>query len=206
MAANTELIGLDGLLDQFKRLSANMTEKTARRMVATAGGVLRKEAKAIAQAKGLNRSGSMIRNISIKRERNAPEGTEQYHLGVRHGRNLGKRNTKYLAFSKKKGRVIIKRRDDPFYWRFIEFGHKVVSRESGVLGSTDVFHNRLSKYWKLRTVKRTLSNDSITIRRRSPLGFVEPVPFLRPALENKRNEAIEAMKKRLEDDLRKAGR
>lgn len=176
MAAKTELIGLDGLLDQFKRLSANMTEKTARRMVATAGGVLRKEAKAIAQAKGLNRSGSMIRNISIKRERNAPEGTEQYHLGVRHGRNLGKRNTKYLAFSKKKGRVIIKRRDDPFYWRFIEFGHKVVSRESG------------------------------TIRRRSPLGFVEPVPFLRPALENKRNEAIEAMKKRLEDDLRKAGR
>ncbi len=161
MAAKTELIGLNGLLDQFKRLSSEMTQRTARRMVATAGGILRKEAKAIAQAKGLNRSGAMIRNIAIKRERNTREGTEQYNLGVRHGKQLKKAKKKDLElFLRKNGRIVWRRTDDPFYWRFLEFGTKSIN----------------------------------------------PFRFMQQSLENKHNEAIEAMKKRLEDDLRKAGR
>lgn len=204
MAGNTTIIGIEGLRGKFLELRQDMVQKTSRRMVAAAGSVLKKEAKAIAQAKGLRISGALIRNIAIKRERNAPEGTEQYNLGVRHGRDLGKRTTKYLAYSKRKGRVMIKRKEDPFYYRFIELGHKFVSRASGNDGTVDTFHVRLTKYFKARVVKRILSEDSITIRRRNPTGFVEPIPFLQPALENKSREAIAAMEDRLTKDLAKA--
>ena len=43
--------------------------KTARRMVATAGGIVRKEAKALALSQGLKQTGSLIKNIAIKREK-----------------------------------------------------------------------------------------------------------------------------------------
>ena len=109
MAGNTKLIGIEGLQTKFLELRQDMTLRTARRMVESAGTVVKNEAKAIAQSKGLKISGALIRNIAIKRERNAPEGTEQYNLGVRHGRDLGKRHTKYLALSKRKGRVVIRR-------------------------------------------------------------------------------------------------
>jgi len=203
MAGKVEIIGIGELNKHFSDLKRDLIHKTSLRMVASAGNVLKKEAKAIAQAKGLKISGSLIRNIAIKRERKAPPGVTQYNLGVRHGRDLGKRHTKYLAFSKVKGRIVIRRKDDPFYWKFIEFGHKIVPRASGQLGNTDVFHTRLSKYWKVRTIKRTLSNDSITIRRRSPSGFVEAVPFIQPALQNKAQEAIKAMEERLIKEIEK---
>lgn len=168
MAGKTTIIGIEGLRGKFLELRQDMAQKTSRRMVAAAGGVLKKEAKAIAQSKGLKISGALIRNIAIKRERNAPEGTEQYNLGVRHGRDLGKRHTTYLAYSKRKERVVIRRENDPFYWRFIEFGHKIIARASG------------------------------------KTGFVEPIPFIQPALVNKKEEAIAAMEDRLTKDLAKA--
>lgn len=125
MAGNTKILGIQGLQAKFLELRQDMTLKTARRMVAAAGTVLKKEAKAIAQSKGLQISGAMIRNIAIKRERNAPEGTEQYNLGVRHGRDLGngKKAIKYLEVGKS-GRVVTRRQNDPFYWKFLEFDTK----------------------------------------------------------------------------------
>ncbi len=115
--------GLGDLRIQFQKLQSDMRLKTSRRMVASGGRVLRKEAKTLAKGFGLKKSGALIRNIAIKRERNAPPGTEQYNLGVRHGRNLGngKRVVKFLAVDKRSGRVVTKRQNDPFYWRFLEF-------------------------------------------------------------------------------------
>lgn len=125
MAGNTTIIGIEGLRGKFLELRQDMTLKTARRMVASAGGVLRREAKAIAQGYGLKRSGALIRNIAIKRERSAPVGIEQYNLGVRHGRDLGngKKVVKFLA-KNRSGRVVTRRENDPFYWKFLEFDTK----------------------------------------------------------------------------------
>lgn len=125
MAGNTKLIGIEGLQTKFLELRQDMAIKTARRMVASGGGVLRTEARAIAQSHGLKKSGALIRNIAIKRERNAPSGTEQYNLGVRHGRDLGngKKVIKYLEVGKS-GRVVTRRQNDPFYWKFLEFDTK----------------------------------------------------------------------------------
>lgn len=127
MAASV-IIGVEGLRNKFLELKSDMVSKTSLRMVASAGGVLRKEAKAIAQSYGLKKSGALIRNIAIKRERKPEQpGTTQYNLGVRHGRALGngKKVTKFLEISKRSGRVVVKRENDPFYWKFLEFDTRI---------------------------------------------------------------------------------
>lgn len=166
---------IDGLADlrkAFERLDTDIRAKSARRIVAAGGAVLRKEARAIVERKQLIKTRALINNIVIKRQRNAGEGIEQYNLGVRHGRALGsgKKVTKYLAISGA-GRVVVKRKEDPFYWRFLEFGHKIVPRNTSG------------------------SKSTITQRRRLATGFVPATPFIGPALSNKKNEALDAMEK-----------
>lgn len=120
-----DVIGVHELVDAFGQLKSDMRDKSARRIVATGGGVLRKEARIVAQEHGLRKTGALINNIVIKRERNKPEGTEQYNLGVRHGRDLGngKKIVKYLAVTDS-GRIVTRRENDPFYWKFLHFGTK----------------------------------------------------------------------------------
>lgn len=133
-----EVLGLGDLRKSFAGLRDDMKMKTALRMVASAGGVLRTEAKRIAQSRGLRKSGAMIRNIAIKRERRAPAGTTQYNLGVRHGRHLGngKKVVKFLALSKR-GRIVTRRENDPFYWRYIELGTKHIKAEKFIQQATE---------------------------------------------------------------------
>lgn len=152
-----ELLGVKELTDKLKKLDG-LSKKTAAKMVAAAGGVIRKEAKSIAQSKGLRKTGSLIKNIAIKRERNVPPNTVQYNVGVRHGREFGKRKNvvKYLAVGRK-GRIVTKYKDDPFYWRFLEFGTKNITAK----------------------------------------------PFIAPALERKRAEAVKAMEATFDKEILK---
>lgn len=153
------ITGLSELLSAMKHLDARTQKKIAPKMVSAAARIVRTEAKAIASSKGLRKTGDMIRNIALKRERNAPSGTTQYNVGVRHGRSAGKKVIKYVEKSKR-GKIVLRRRNDPFYYRFLEFGTK----------------------------------------------YIRANPFLRPALENKRNEAIRAMETALEKELQKVVR
>ena len=156
MAGNVQILGIGELSRKFSELAENMKQKTARRMVATAGGIVRKEAKALALSQGLKQTGALIKNTAIKREKNVPEGVEQYHLGVRHGRELRRAKIdKIFLVKNKSGRVVWKRVDDPFYWRFLEFGTKQIN----------------------------------------------PYRFIQQALNNKQQEAIDAMLSRLHRDL-----
>ncbi len=121
MSARIE--GLGELRRSFTSLTEDMHLRVSRRMVASAGGIVRKEARTLAQQQGLRMTGSMIRNIAIKREK-TPEGVTQYHLGVRHGKDLGKSAARQLVVAKN-GRVVNAYVDDPFYWRFLEKGRNV---------------------------------------------------------------------------------
>jgi len=123
LAAKVE--GVSELKAAFAELNTDIQGKAARRITAAGGSVLRKEARVVAQNHGLRKTGALINNIVIKRERNKPDGTEQYNLGVRHGRDLGngKKVVKYLELGKS-GRVVTKRENDPFYWKFLHFGTK----------------------------------------------------------------------------------
>lgn len=137
---------------------ADVDRRISRVMVASAGRVVKDEAKKIAASKLTIRSGALLRNIAIKRER-TPEGVTQYNLGVRHGRDLGRKAETKLGVGRS-GRIVKQYVNDPFYWRFHELGTK-------------------------RLPKRD---------------------FIAPALENKRDAAIDAMGERLAKELAKANK
>lgn len=194
--------GLEELRRSFATIRDDMKNKVSLRMVAAGGQVLKKEARIIAQSKGLRKSAALLNNIVIKRERNVSAGVTQYNLGVRHGRDLGngKKVIKYLALGSS-GRVVVRRKNDPYYWSFLEFGHKIVARESGKSGVITSTYTRTTKGGKVRTVIREVGADGISIRRRTPLGFVEARPFIGPALVNKREEAVKAMEDQLQKEI-----
>ena len=181
MAGKTEILGLGDLTKQFSKLSDEMKLRTSRRMVASAGSVLKREAKAVAESHGLRKSGSLIRNIAIKRERNAPDGTEQYHLGVRHGVNLTKKARERSKLELRGGKI--RYADEPYYWRFLEFGW--VPRAPG-MALTGSYHRKRAA------------------RMKDNANRVPERPFIQTALKNKSQEAIAAMEDRLLKDLEKA--
>jgi HK97 gp10 family phage protein len=152
------IAGLPELNAAFKAMGDQVSKKTGLRMVAAAAGVVRNQAKNIARSKGLKKTGTLINNIAIKREKNVPSNVVQYHVGVRHGREFGRRKNvvKYLALGKR-GRIVTKYKNDPYYWRFLEFGTK----------------------------------------------HIRPLKFLEPALESKRQEAVNAMQATLQKELLK---
>jgi HK97 gp10 family phage protein len=128
--------GLGPLRQAFEGVKQDMRLRTSRLMVASAGGVLRKEARSLAQQQDLKLTGALIKNIVIKRDR-SPDGVTQYNLGVRHGRHMGRNAPRQLVLGKN-GRVINAVIDDPFYWWFLENGRKVYhgdgKRRRGVRG------------------------------------------------------------------------
>lgn len=123
MSGPTRIDGLGELRSAFAEVKDDMKTRTSRLMVASGGGILRKEARSLAQAQGLRRTGALIKNIVIKRER-TPDGVTQYNLGVRHGRWMGRKAQSVLAVGKS-GRVIRRYVDDPYYWWFLEAGRNV---------------------------------------------------------------------------------
>ncbi|WP_313074458.1 HK97-gp10 family putative phage morphogenesis protein [Melaminivora sp.] len=179
--AKTEILGIGDMQQRYGRVRDAIRTRTSRRMLVAAGNVLKRKAKAIALANGSRRTGAMVKNIAIKRETAAPPGTEQYHLGVRHGRNLSAKarsKGERLAVNGR-GRIVKRYADDPYYWRWVELGHNVVPRKAAN-GST-----------------------SLRQRRKSPTHTVPAKPFIAPALEQGRAEALQAMNERLQQDLDK---
>lgn len=121
--AKTEVLGIGALSDSFRELRTGMETRVGRAMVVAGGGVLKRRAKTNAIAQGLKRTGALVRNIVIKREPQAPPGTDQYNLGVRHGRNLTRKQKSSSKLGvNAAGRIVKRYEDDPYYWRFAELG------------------------------------------------------------------------------------
>lgn len=209
MADKSEVLGIEDLVASFREVREDMGSKVARRMVVAGGKLVRDRAKAIAKANGSVISSDMVDNIAIKREANAPDGTAQYHVGVRHGRQqtskTRKQATKRLVVSK--GRIVTRRDNDPFYWKFVERGHRVAP--ASVSDGTTTFVQKL-RNGKLVTRKRAFSGSSLRARRRmAGQGVVGKKPFIEPALEQERSNALAAMEGTLQRYLsseRKKGR
>ncbi len=180
--ASTKIEGLADMRTNFEKIGKDMQTRTARRAVVAGGRIIKNEAIAIARANGSVRTGDMVKNIAIKRERKAGSGVEQYHIGVRHGREQTKKvrsqGNKSLAVNGR-GRIVTRRDNDPYYWKWVEFGHKIVPRRS-------------------RNDKRSISR-----RRKQADGEVAGKPFIGPALERKSTEAIKAMSDAIAAELAK---
>ena len=99
----TEVLGIGGLTASFARLRDDMQQRTSRAMVVSAGGVIKRGAKALAGAH--RRTGAMEKNIAIKREP-TPAGVAVYHLGVRNGHSLTRKQKQdYKLVVTDKGRI-----------------------------------------------------------------------------------------------------
>lgn len=97
-------------------LQVKMRKKIMRRAAVAGAQVVKKRAAEIAKAKGVIDTGATIRNIAGKVNKATSEDYLQINIGVRHGQI---RDEKRRA--KKQGRAV-KDVDDPWYWRFTEFG------------------------------------------------------------------------------------
>ena len=158
-----------------------MSDLSAAEERALLGGPERHREKALAQGYGFKRTGALVKNIVIKREASAPAGTAEYHLGVRHGRNLTKKQkTEGKSLKISGGRVSVKYKDDPFYWRFLEFGW--IPRKVALKGG-----KRKKDAARKRDAGRKIPGRS----------------FIEKALTNKRQQAIDAMGERLQRELDK---
>lgn len=204
--AKTETLGIGELKQNFARLKDGMETRIARSMVVAAGGVLKRKAKAIAQGNGSVRTGAMIKNIAIKREPQAPPGTAQYHLGVRSGKDLTRKqkNAGKRLVVRSNGRIGVQYADNPYYWKWVEQGHNITPREP-VADGTTTYQQRLRNG---KVVTRTKKNvgTSIRQRRKHQTQSVAARPFIAPALEQGKTEAIDAMGARLKKELDKAGK
>ena len=209
--ADSEIMGIGAMRANFAQLKGDTTTRIARAMVVAAGGVLKRKAKAIAQSNGSVRTGSMVKNIAIKREPQAPAGTVEYNLGVRNGPSLTgkqKKTGKYLAVGKG-GRVVVKYRDNPYYWKWVEFGHDVTPRvRSGDEQGFEItrYTVRMKKSGRIHIRARRRSSQGMRARRARQSGHVSAKPFLAPALEQGRAQAVEAMQERLTKELEKASK
>ena len=205
--AKSEVLGIGDLKANFAKVKDDMGTRVSRRMVAKAGGVLKAKAKTIAISNGSVQSGAMVRNIVIKRETQAPAGTTQYNLGVRHGSALSmkvRESSKRLAVSGS-GRIVTRYSNDPYYWRWVEQGHKVVAAaQTGDKSTTSNTYVRM-RNGKLITYTRERSTQSLRNRRAASTADVPAKPFIGPALEQGKSEAIDAMGAELQKSLEKFG-
>lgn len=119
MAVN--ITGVSEIKQAMSQLSSDLQQKVGRKMVAAAANVVKKQAKANVQAKGLIKTRTLVNNIVIKRETKAPAGTIQYNVGVRHGKNLTRKQKQAVKFVRSSGRIGKRYLNDPYYWRFLEF-------------------------------------------------------------------------------------
>ena len=206
--ADSEIMGIGAMRANFAQLKSDTSTRIARAMVVAAGGVLKRKAKAIAQSNGSVRTGAMVKNIAIKREPQAPAGTAEYNLGVRNGGGLTKKqkSTAKLAVNAG-GRIVKKYENDPYYWRWVEQGHKIVPKadkgEASFVSKTVV---RRTKNGKLIVRNKLAATNSLRERRKVTMGTVSAKPFLAPALEQGRAQAIEAMQARIAKELEKASK
>lgn len=182
-----DVIGIGDLARKFQTLKQDMMTRVARAMAVSGGRIIRDEAKAIHKANGSVRSGATLKNIVVKRETRAPQGTAEVHIGVRHGKNLTKRQKADSTLAVKGGRVVNRYKDDPWYWFLVEY--------------TGARPHHIGKGSYLARKGR---NRSKAKGKMHP-GF-KPKPFIKPALERRKADAIKAMEARLDREIAKVAK
>jgi HK97 gp10 family phage protein len=124
--------GVSELKASLGALNKEMQVKAARSATAQAAGIVRRQAVSNVRAEGLVLTGAFAKNVSIKREAARP-GLTQYNVGVRHGRHI-KGDKTVVIKAIRRGKLVKKYVNDPFYWRFLEFGTKRGIRARHVIG------------------------------------------------------------------------
>lgn len=160
---------------QLRAFGLDMERKVFRAGVAASAQVFRKRVEEVAPV----RTGRLKRAIYVRRSRDSTTGREHYFVGVRQGKAARNRNVRH------KGKVVGTGNLDAFYWRFVELGHLVRRRGSGVRGGR--------------------RSQALQRARLSALGArrVPARPFLAPAFQRGKDEALQAFTVRVQQRIDK---
>lgn len=184
-----KVVGMQQVLTRLHTVASDIRGKVMVRVVASAANSVRKEAQSIAKRKNIRRTGALINNIVLKREHDVDAGIIQYNVGVRHGLGgRGNGNGKKIIKARKTGGVTVKYQNDPYYWFWVEAGHRVIGRNAG--------DSKLS-------IKERRNAHSSFVGPSKSKTFVGAKPFLLPALENRRANLPKFMQNRLNEEIAK---
>lgn len=201
-----KLEGMDEVRRQLRALPQNLRRKVLMKGLRKAAAVVLKEARARvpvlspenAISMPYRKPGTVKKALTVRVSKAArQEGNVGVFIGVKPAKGaqyettrhqvLGQKyTTKKLKAASKRG---TKSRDDPYYWQWLEFGHRIVrrGRRTGVFTSTTVSVRNPDGSYRRQTYKRDLG--SLRSRRINSTGFVPAIPFIRPAAE-KLTEAL----------------
>lgn len=188
-----KLEGVDELKAALADASMQIRKKAVRNALREAGKVIQAAARASApvlSTPNINRRpGTIKKAISVRASRQArQDGMEGVYVGVRPLTSAKIRAFKQSApTGKKSGK---NNPNDPFYWWFVEFGHKIVPRSSNATGKGITKYFTRLRNGQIKQRSREYSLSSLTGRRRSAVGQVAARPFMRTAASQKGSEAI----------------
>ena len=170
----------EALRDLPQKLRTNAISKKLRDSLKPIKARARALAPVLKKPKRGRKPGTLKKAISIRTSKTARrEGNLGAFVNVR---PLNK--NKISAFKRAGGGAGAMNPDDPYYWRFVEFGHKIVPpKPKGVVGTlfgVTTYTQRL-RNGKVVTRTRKYNRQSITGRRHGATGRVAPKPFLQPA-------------------------
>lgn len=174
-----KLEGVEDAIRALNDLKADMRRKVVLGALRDAGKPVARAAKALApvlkQATSRRVPGTMRRAIGVFKSKRykAANGAIGVYITVRASRAQRKRSPVS---------------GDPFYYRFVEAGHKIVPRA------------------KIKGTARQLraAGQSITLRRRAATGFVKAYPFLGPAFRQQGERAKNIFLQRITERIAKA--
>lgn len=117
---NVQIAGLAELKKALGAFSSEMALKASRQAVAAVGYSMAAEARKNLKASGSVRTGTLLRNIAVAREKTPPSRVT-FNVGVRHGKK-SKNARKVVSY--RGTRKSVKYENDPYYFFMVEFGTK----------------------------------------------------------------------------------
>lgn len=183
-----KLEGLDNLKRTLQALPNNIRRKALTKALRAAGKVVLDEAKArvpvLSTATPYRRVATVKNAIKIRVSKmDKRQGNVGVFINVKPltKAQIGKfKASSVKAGGKASGSA---NPNDPYYWRWLEFGHRIVARSAGQQGGGITSYTQRLRNGKLKSRTAKWSASSITGRRRLATGSVAARPFLRPAAD-----------------------
>lgn len=191
---NVTITGLADVRRELAALAPKLRVRAVRNALAAGARIVRDEARRLAPVispaaplvqRGWRRPGTLRRAISVRTSKQAKrDGNVGVFVNVRPARRAAFRGRVQVRASQRGAKSPL----DPYYWRWVEFGHRIVGRYKGKYAD-----------YKVRGRGR---RTGLSVRRRSPIGSVQPIPFLRTAAR-KLNAALGVIMPKLQQAIAK---
>ncbi|WP_407280605.1 hypothetical protein U5817_09995 [Aromatoleum evansii] len=189
-----QLEGIEELKRALAGAAKTIRTKAVRGALREAGKVIQAEARlkapVLRTATKTRKPGTVKRAISVRASKFArQDGNEGVFVSVRPLKAMQIRKFKASQAAAGKRFSGSQNPNDPYYWWWVEFGHNIVPRSAAAGTGTTVYQQRLVN-GRIVTRKRKYNLQSITGRRRHPVGFVEGKFFMTNAAKEKGPPAI----------------